>query len=84
MKASCRQLSRIADHPLENGQLISDYSIILPAEIDLTVMVQAQYYRSTCQEIIQLYPNKQLLTVQLKTGNFINMVVAEIPSRGNA
>ena len=79
MRASVRQPSRLLDHPIETGQVITDYSVILPVEIDLAVIVQAQYYRSTCQEIIQLFQNKQLLTVQLKVGNFINMVVAEIP-----
>ncbi len=79
VRATVRQPSRLLDHPIETGQLITDYSIILPAEIDLTVIVQAANYRSTYQEILDLFQTKPLLTVQLKVGNFINMVVADIP-----
>jgi hypothetical protein len=79
MKASVRQFSRILDHPTESGQLISDYSVLLPIEIDMTVIVQAPYYRSTAQQILQLYQTKQLLTIQLKDGTYVNMVIAEMP-----
>ena len=84
LKASCRQSSRICDHPLEDGQPISDYSIILPAEIDYPVIVPAKYYRSTYQQILQLFQTKQVLTVQLKTGNFVNMVITDIPHEETA
>jgi hypothetical protein len=79
MRATVRQSSRLLDHPIENGQIISDYSVILPVEIDLQVIVTAQYYRSTAQQILQLFQTKQLLTVQLKDGNYVNMVIAEMP-----
>jgi hypothetical protein len=79
MRATVRQPSRLLDHPIETGQVITDYSINLPVEIDLTVIVQAQDYRSTYAEIYQYFQTKGLLTVQLKTANYANMVIADIP-----
>jgi Dit-like tail protein len=79
IKATVRQPSRILDHPIETGQIISDYSIILPIEIDLVVIVQAASYRSTYEEVVALYQAKNLLTVQTKTSSYDNMVIADIP-----
>lgn len=78
-RASIRQPSRLLDHTIESGQVITDYSVILPVEIDLSVIVQSVNYRSVAQEIIQLFQTKTILTVQLKEGNFINMVIADMP-----
>lgn len=79
VRATIRQASRLLDHPIETGQVITDYSIILPVEIDLSVIVQSVNYRSVGQKIIQLFQTKTILTVQLKEGNFINMVIGDIP-----
>lgn len=79
IKATVRRSSRLLDHPIETGQLITDYSIVLPTEVDFTVIVQAANYRNTYAEALQLFRTKQILSVQLKVGVGSNMVIAEVP-----
>lgn len=79
LQARVIERSQMFDHPIETGQIITDYSIVLPIEIDLPVIVQAGFYRNTYQQIRNLYLNKTLLTVQTNTTNYPNMVIAEMP-----
>lgn len=79
IKALVRQNARAMEHPLENGQIITDYRIILPTEIELGVIVQAQFYQSTYQEILNNYMNSTLLVVQTKTATYLNMIISEMP-----
>lgn len=71
--------SQLMDHTTETGQVITDYSIILPIEIDLSVIVEAENYRDTYEQIRTLYTTKQLLTVQTNTANYPDMVIADMP-----
>lgn len=79
MAARVIERSSMFDHPIETGQIITDYSIVLPIEIELPIIVQAPFYRDTYQQIRNLYLNKNLLTVQTNTANYTNMVISEIP-----
>lgn len=79
LKATVRENSRLLDHPIETGQVITDYSIVLPIEIELPIIMEALYYADTYQQIRALYSSKALLTVQTLTTNYPNMVIAEMP-----
>jgi len=71
--------AKIMDHPTEAGQIISDYKITLPVEITIPVIIQAQYYRDTYQEIWNLWQTSTVLIVQTRVGSFGNMVITEPP-----
>ena len=79
LKANVRENSRLLDHPIETGQVITDYSIVLPIEIEIPIIMEALYYADTYQQIRSLYLSKELLTVQTLTENYSNMVIAEMP-----
>ncbi len=79
MKASVRENSRTMEHPLENGQVISDYRILLPIDIDLPMIVSAAFYRDTYAQIRQLFNSAELLQVQTRATNYGNMIIAEMP-----
>lgn len=74
-----RENSRVMDHPLETGQLISDYKIVLPVEIELPVLITAAYYLSTYQQIKAVYLSSELLTVQTRANTYPNMIISEMP-----
>lgn len=78
---SCRvnESSRLFDHTIETGQIITDYAILNPIEIEIVMVVQEASYRSTYQQIRSLYVSKQLLTVQTNTSNYQNMVIGDMP-----
>jgi len=79
MKSLTHPSSRIMEHPLETGQIISDYKIILPVEIVIPFIITAQYYRDTYAEITNLYNNSELLVVQTRVSIYSNMVITELP-----
>lgn len=78
-RARVYERSALLDHPIENGQLITDYSIVLPIEIEWPIIVEAPFYRDTYQQIRNLYTSKELLTVQTNAANYPAMVIAEMP-----
>lgn len=79
MRLAVRENSRTMEHPLETGQIISDYKIILPIEIDILFMVPAADYRNTYQQIKGQFITSQKLTVQTKSASYGNMIIAEMP-----
>lgn len=71
--------AKLMDHPVEDGQTNTDYKIILPLEVMMTMFIPAPYYRNTYQEIWNLWQSSELLTVQTKVGSYSNMVISEMP-----
>lgn len=81
LQAQVRENGRLMEHPLEKGQIITDYRIILPIEIELPMLVTAEFYRDTYQQIKRSFLNSDLLSVQTRADNYQNMVIAEMPHR---
>jgi hypothetical protein len=79
IKAVVKEEAQVMEHPLETGATITDHRIILPVEIELSVILQAIDYRNTYQIIKQLFLNGDLLTVQTKTGIYENQLIAAMP-----
>ena len=83
IKAMVNESAKAMEHPVETGVTITDHRIILPTEIELSVLVtnsaSGQEYRSVYQQIKQLWLNATLLTVQTRTGSYPNMLITDIP-----
>lgn len=79
LKAIVKETSKLMEHPVETGATVTDHRIILPIEIELSLILQAEDYRNVYQEIKQLYLNAELLTVQTKSDNYENQVISEMP-----
>lgn len=79
MKANVGPLSKIMDHPLEDGSPVSDYKIILPITIDLIMLVNAASYDGTYQQITQAFQDSTFLTVRTNADTFENMVIEGLP-----
>ena len=79
MRVDVTPRAKLMDHPLESGQITTDYKIILPLEIRMPVMIQQAYYRDTYQEIWNIWQTSELLTVQTRAGQYSNMIIAEPP-----
>ena len=79
MKDDVVPRAKIMDHPVETGQIISDYKITLPVEITIQLLIPALYYRDTYQEIWNLWQTSTILIVNTRAGGFGNMVISEQP-----
>ena len=77
--AEIREPKRNMEHPLEKGQIISDYAVILPPEVEIPFMVAPEFARDTYQQIKSLFLNSTLLYVQTVAELYQNMIVAELP-----
>ncbi len=71
--------ARNMEHPLENGSIITDHRILLPVEIDLTIILTNDNYADTYASILQYYLAGTLLVVQTKVSVYENMIMTEIP-----
>lgn len=79
MRCDVYERSRMLEHPIETGQVITDYSVILPIEIEMQMLVESANYRDMYQQILNLYQTKQYLTVQTRANSYASMVIAEMP-----
>lgn len=79
MKCTARPIARLMEHPLETGQIISDYKIIMPVEVTLPLIVASDVYRDIYAEIYNLMAKSELLMVQTRATNFSNMLISEMP-----
>lgn len=79
MRARVRENGRTMEHPQEQGQIESDYRIILPVEIEIPVIVMAADLRNVYQQIRTQFLTTQLLTVQTTVNVYDDMILAEMP-----
>lgn len=84
IKAIINETSKPMEHPVESGVIITDHRIILPTEIELSMILPAGDYRSVYQQIKTYYISAQILNVQTRTDTYPNMFIVQIPHQEDA
>jgi hypothetical protein len=79
MKCNVAVMSRIMDHPLENGSPVSDYKILLPVTIELGILIDSTQQNGIYDEIYAAYANSTFLTVRTNADTYSNMVIEALP-----
>lgn len=79
VKATVRDDSKLMEHPVEDGTIITDNKIDMPKEIDLSLILNGRDFQSVYQQISQLKTQGALLIVQTKTGLYRNMAIERMP-----
>jgi len=79
IKATVKEDSKLMEHPLETGATIIDHSIILPFEIELSLILKRGEYRNVYERIRQTFINREIVLVQTKTALYDNMIIQSIP-----
>lgn len=79
IKANIKEESKLMEHPLETGAVATDHRIILPVEIELSIILSVETYRETYKAIKQLYTNATLLTVQTKADVYESQLIQGLP-----
>lgn len=79
IKATLSQDSQVMKHPLENGANVIDHRIILPREIELSIILTPKTYRDTYNLINDFFYNAKILSVQMRTGSVYNMIISSMP-----
>jgi hypothetical protein len=79
IKAVVKEQAKVMEHPVESGAVVTDHRIILPVEIDLSLIIAATDYQSVYKAIRQYYFNATLLVVQTRSGIYDNQVISALP-----
>lgn len=79
LKATIKEEAKVFEHPIETGATITDFRIIQPIEIELSLMLNSEDYKSVYQQIRQLFLNGELLVVQTKAGVYDNQLIQAMP-----
>lgn len=79
IKAVVKEEAKVMQHPLETGATIVDHRIILPVEIELSLILSAVDYQSTYNQIREYYFNSTLLIIQTKSGVYTNQLIQGMP-----
>jgi hypothetical protein len=83
LKALVTQNSQAMQHPLETGATIIDHKILLPVEIELSIVLAVETYQETYEQIKQLYETSTQLLVQTKADTYENQILISIPHEEN-
>ena len=84
MKATIRETSKVMEHPVETGVVLSDHHIINPVEIDIPLIVNSTFYAATYSQIRQAFINATPLSVKTRVGVYSNMIIADMPHEEDA
>lgn len=80
IKAVVKPLSKSMDQPLENGASTIDHRILLPIEIEMSLIIQTdEDIQDVYREIFQYYTNATLLNVHTRAGVYQNQFIYEMP-----
>jgi hypothetical protein len=80
IKASVKEDSKLMEHPVETGATITDFSIVLPVEIELALIAPGvDAYRAVYGQIRRAFTSRTVLVVQTWTGLYQNMLIQSMP-----
>ncbi len=79
MKGTFSPTSKTREHPLETGATVTDHRIILPVTASLSLILSADDYKETYQQIRDLFIKGELLTVQTRVASFESMLIEKMP-----
>ena len=79
IKAVIKEQAKVMEHPVETGAIITDHRIILPVEIDLSLILASQDYQDVYKAIRQYYYQATLLIVQTRSGIYENQLISALP-----
>lgn len=79
IKATIVRASKAMEHPLETGATITDHRIVLPVNIELSMILASDDYRAVYQQVRDLFNRGDLLTVQTRVDSFASMLIEKMP-----
>jgi hypothetical protein len=79
IKAVIKEQSKLMEHPIETGAIITDHRIVLPIEIDLSMILASSDYQDVYKSIRQYFFDATLLIVQTRAGIYKNQIISALP-----
>jgi len=79
VKVTVMQQSRVMDHPIEDGSSISDFKILLPIEIEFSLIVDNGSAKDVYQNLVAGWKAATEYTIQTRIDTYTNMIIAAMP-----
>lgn len=76
VQMSYSETSKMMEHPIENGSIVVDHKVFMPATVEAVFIIQSDDYRSVYDQIENAYKNNTIVTIQGKAKSFNNMVLS--------
>lgn len=77
LKAIVKEEARVLDHPVEDGSSITDHRVMLPTEIELSLMLGDP--SGDYAQLRGMYRRAELFTVQTRTDSYPRMLIQAMP-----
>lgn len=71
--------SKMCEHPIESGAIITDHKFFNPVEIDIRLSLPNYIYETVYKELRQIYEESPKLKIKTKSGWYDNMVLQALP-----
>ena len=79
ISCSVNDSSKLMEHPVESGAVISDYKVFNPVTATVVVALTETEYASEFAEIYGAYKNCEYVTLQTKTKVYTNLQILSLP-----
>ena len=79
MKVNVSPTSKLMDHPIEDGSIRTDFRIVNPVEMELSIICTGKDYKSTYQQIKASFIAGDYFTIKTKADSYFNMMIESIP-----
>lgn len=79
IKVVVKENSKLMEHPIETGAIITDHRIIMPIEIDMSLILASSDYSDVYKAIKQYYLNATQLIIQTRSDIYANQLIEALP-----
>lgn len=79
IKVTVKENSKLMEHPIETGAIITDHRIVLPIEIEMSLILASSDYTDVYKSIRQYYYNATLIIIQTRAAIYTNQLIESIP-----
>ncbi len=76
--------AKMMQHPVESGTVITDYKVVMPAQIILTIYLVRGAYRNTFAMIHRAYLKSTEMSLQDRAHYYSKLVISEMPHEESA
>jgi hypothetical protein len=79
LKVTPKPAAKLMEHPVEDGSTTTDHRVILPIELEISLLISSADYSSVYDQIVRVFRNSTFLTVITKAASYDNLIIESLP-----
>ena len=84
IKANVSRVRNVMNHPVEDGSTISDFAVTVPAEVELSLILNGTDYPQVYKLLYQYFATSTLVCLQLRAETMPDMIISGMPHEESA